>query len=72
MVINRIEEKVDTLTHLLPSQDHLQFQNYELDPEQRQVRVLIDSIQQTVRCPLCDHAAHRIHSHYERTLADLP
>lgn len=71
-MINRIEEKVDILTHLLPNQDHLQFQNYELDSEQRQVRVFVDSIQQTVRCPLCNHAAHRIHSHYERTLADLP
>jgi transposase len=72
MMINRIEEKVDILTQLLPSQEHLQFQNYELDPGQRQVRVFVDSIQRTVRCPLCDHAAHRIHSHYERTLADLP
>jgi transposase len=72
MGINRIEEKVDILTHLLPSQDHLQFQNYELDPEQRHVRVFVDSVQQTVRCPMCNHAAYRIHSHYERTLADLP
>lgn len=57
MVINRIEEKVDILTHLLPVQEHLQFQNYELDPEQRQVRVFVDSVQHTVLCPVCGHSA---------------
>jgi transposase len=56
---------------LLPSQEHLQLQSYELDPEQRQVRVFVESIQKTIRCPLCDQVAHRVHRHYERTLADL-
>lgn len=63
---------MDILTHLLPSQDHLQLQSYELDLEQRQVQVFVDSIQQLVRCPVCDRVAYRVHSHYERTLADLP
>lgn len=47
-------------------------QSYELDLEQRQVQVFVDSIQQIVRCPVCDRVAYRVHSHYERTLADLP
>ncbi|MCU0552310.1 MAG: ISL3 family transposase [Leptolyngbya sp. Prado105] len=72
MVINRIGEIVDILTHLLPSQEHLELQSYELDPKHRQVQVFVDSVQQFVRCPVCDHTAHRVHSHYERTLADLP
>lgn len=34
--------------------------------------MFVNSVQQMVRCPVCNHAAHRIHSHYERTLVDLP
>lgn len=72
MVINCIGEKVDLLTQLLPSPEHLQFQRYELDLEQRQIHVGVESIQKTVCCPVCGQAAHRLHSSYERTLADLP
>jgi transposase len=67
-----LQRTVEFLTQLLPSQDDLQLQSYELDLEQRQIRVSVKSIQKTVRCPLCDQAAYRVHSRYERTLADLP
>ncbi len=63
---------MELLTQLLPSPEHLQLQNYELDVEQRQIRVLMESVQQIVRCPVCDQVAHRVHSLYERTLADSP
>lgn len=63
---------MELLTQLLPNPEHLQLQNYELDVEQRQIRVLMESVQQIVRCPVCDQVAHRVHSLYERTLADLP
>lgn len=71
MVINCTEEKVKLLNQLLPSPEHLQLQNYELNVEQRQIRVWMESIQPTVHCPICAHAAYRVHSFYERTLADL-
>ena len=51
MVINRFRKTVNLLTQLLPSQDHLQLQSYELDPNQRQVRVFVESVQTTIRCP---------------------
>lgn len=72
MKIKRFRKTVELLSLLLPSQDHLQLQRYELDSENRQVRVFIESIQKTIRCPVCKQVAHRVHSHYERTLADLP
>ena len=77
MIFGRMKIKpfrtfVELLNLLLPSQEHLQLQSYELDAEQRQVRVFVESVQKTIRCPLCDQVAHRVHSHYERTLADLP
>lgn len=77
VVFGRIKIKpfrkiVELLSLLLPSQDYLQLQSYELNSEQRQVRVFVESIQKTIRCPLCDQVAHRVHSHYNRMLADLP
>lgn len=63
---------MDLLTQLLPSQNYLQFQSYELDSTHRQVNIFVESIQPTVRCPICNQSAHRVHSHYERTLTDLP
>lgn len=32
----------------------------------------VRAIASAVACPLCQHAADRIHSHYQRTLLDLP
>jgi transposase len=36
------------------------------------ITLRVRSTQATARCPLCTTRARRIHSHYERTLADLP
>lgn len=63
---------MDLLTQLLPSQDQLQLQGYELDSAHRHIILSVESIQPNSTCPLCHQAAHRIHSYYERTLADLP
>ena len=37
-----------------------------------QITLAVRSTQASVPCPLCATPARRIHSHYERTLADLP
>src|SRR5207247_2978447 len=37
-----------------------------------QVTLHVRSMQTSVPCPLCTTSTQRIHSHYERTLADLP
>jgi transposase len=36
------------------------------------VIVELSSTRRTARCPLCSRRSHRVHSRYERTLADLP
>lgn len=36
------------------------------------IRLRMHSIQATSACPLCAQPSSRIHSHYSRTLADLP
>ncbi len=43
-----------------------------VDTTSAQITLLVRSTQASVPCPLCAIPARRIHSHYERTLADLP
>ena len=43
-----------------------------LDNAATRITLRVRSTQATARCPLCTTRARRIHSHYERTLADLP
>jgi len=63
---------MEPLEHLLFDSEHIQIQNYELDCAQQQVRIYLCSTPVTAACPVCGQAAHRVHSHYERTLGDLP
>ena len=43
-----------------------------LDDATAQITLRVRSTQATAPCPLCTTSARRIHSHYARTLADLP
>jgi transposase len=43
-----------------------------VDDATAQITLHVRSTQTSVPCPLCTTPAQRIHSHYERTLADLP
>ncbi len=44
----------------------------EVDDITAQITLRVRSMPTSLPCPLCTIPAHRIHSHYERTLADLP
>jgi transposase len=50
----------------------LQLDACTLDNAATRITLRVRSTQATARCPLCTTPARRIHSHYERTLADLP
>ena len=63
---------MDLISYLLPSQTGLSLQRWNLDTTTQQVMVYLASTQTLARCPLCHSPSHRIHSHYERTLKDLP
>lgn len=43
-----------------------------LSASETQVLLVVKSIQPTASCPCCHHSSARIHSHYQRTIADLP
>jgi transposase len=44
----------------------------DVDTLAAQITLRVRSTQTAAPCPLCTTPAHRIHSHYERPLADLP
>jgi transposase len=44
----------------------------KIDNAATRITLRVRSTQATAPCPLCTTPAQRIHSHYERTLADLP
>ena len=63
---------MEFLQCFLPSTSLLRLDKYELDTEAHRLTISVSSTQTTVQCPLCGGLTHRIHSHYQRTLADLP
>ena len=60
------------LSFLLPDPAGLQLVGWEVDPTQATIALNLRSQQTTLPCPLCQVPANRLHSQYERTLADLP
>ena len=63
---------MELLQCLLPGSSVLRLDGYELDHEAKHLTLHVSSSQTTVQCPVCGSSTHRIHSHYDRTLADLP
>ena len=57
---------------MLPDATTLRLEACEVDDTTAQITLRVCSMQTRVPCPLCTTPAQRIHSHYERTLADLP
>jgi transposase len=63
---------VQLLLNWLPDPVGLQLVGGEVDPAQAIIARSLRSQQTTLPCPLCQVPANRLHSQYERTLADLP
>jgi len=56
----------------LPAPACLQVETCVFDETAHKVTLTLTSTQDALHCPLCQTCATRIHSHYTRTLADLP
>jgi transposase len=56
----------------LPKTVPLHLEAWSIDEPQAQIVLLISSLQANARCPGCGAPARHVHSHYTRTLADLP
>src|SRR3954463_9670308 len=60
------------LAHLLPDRTRVRLETWNLDPGRSAITLTLQARQITARCPLCGKRSKRVHSRYERTLADLP
>ena len=63
---------MELLYHLLPDKANLQLEAWNIDEAQASIKLILSSTQAIVQCPVCIKQTHRIHSRYERFLADLP
>ena len=63
---------MELLQCLLPCPSLLHLNSYEIDIESHHLTLNVSSTQTVARCPLCDGLTQRVHSRYQRTLADLP
>src|SRR5205807_4683872 len=60
------------LACLVPDAMLLRLEAWSVDDTTTQITLRVRSTQATAPCPLCTTPAHHIHSHNQRTLADLP
>jgi transposase len=65
-------EETPFLTRFLPDAIPLFLDSWELDDTTSLITLHVTSTQRDVACPVCAVRAYRLHSHYERRLADLP
>ena len=63
---------MNLLSALLPDSSKLVLKTYSLDRTEGQMVVTVASTQQVALCPVCQSPTSRVHSHYQRTLKDLP
>src|SRR6266536_6450440 len=57
---------------LLPDPVVLALVSVEVNEEEKMITATAQTTSQEANCPVCGHAADRVHSHYVRILADLP
>ncbi len=63
---------MEFLQCLLPSSNLLRLEHCEIATDVCHLTLRVSSTQTSVQCPLCSSSTQRVHSRYERTLADLP
>jgi len=63
---------VNLLSCLLPDATHVRLETWTLEPAQSAITINLRARQTMACCPLCGRRSKRVHSRYERTLADLP
>ncbi|BAZ71096.1 transposase (plasmid) [Fischerella sp. NIES-4106] len=61
---------MELLYHLLPDTKNLQLERWQFDKVQGTITLIVCAVQTVINCPVCNHPTHKIHSRYERKLAD--
>ena len=57
---------------LLPAKDDLALDNVQVEGQSKTITVYVSTTQPRATCPTCHEESEHVHSHYQRTLLDLP
>jgi len=57
---------------LLPNASSVELEAVEVDQESAELVLTLHTTAQQAICPFCHQISHQVHSHYTRTLSDLP
>ena len=71
-MISQSDLLMQLLQSLLPNVNLLRLDSYTIETDELTLTLHLSSTQTTAKCPVCGGLTARIHSRYERTLADLP
>jgi transposase len=63
---------MDILANLLPEPESLVVNKVEIEEESKRIICTVSVNGATASCPVCKMVTMRLHSHYQRSLADLP
>lgn len=63
---------MDMLANLLPEPESIVLDKVEMEEGNRRIACTVSTIGAAAACPVCKMVTLRTHSHYQRTLADLP
>jgi transposase len=63
---------VNLLSRLLPDPALVRLETWAIEPARPAITLTLQSRSRMACCPLCRRRANRVHSRYERALADLP
>ena len=63
---------MNLLSRSLPDPAAVRLETWAVEPARPAITLTLRSRQRTMRCPLCERRASRVHSRYERTLGDMP
>ena len=63
---------MNLLPRLLPDPASVRLDTWAIEPARPAITLTLRPRSRTARCPLCGRRSGRVHSRYERTLADLP
>jgi len=63
---------MEIFNYLFPDSIQFTLSQWSVEEREKKIKLKLCSKQALINCPSCYHPTNQIHSHYERTLSDLP
>jgi|GEM_PF-6968806 len=63
---------MNIFNYLFPDSTQFTLSQWSVEEREKEIKLKLCSKQTPINCPGCYHPTNQIHSHYKRTLRDLP